>query len=109
VAIEVNAAILKIRTELSGDALEKVDSLIKKLGLAVVKMGKDGSESLQKIDTTLSKTGHTLRNMDMPFSNFEKTVGKVNMTLDNLIQKKEQTAESCAGIKPYRHPHFRRR
>ena len=60
-SVEVEAAILKIRAELTGDALKQVDKELKKLGLTVAKTGKDGSESLVKIDKDSWENKH-LRN-----------------------------------------------
>jgi len=66
-SVEVEAAILKIRAELSGDALKQVDKELKKLGLTVAKTGKDGSESLVKIDKTLGKINTSFVSQTFPF------------------------------------------
>jgi len=67
-SVEVEAAILKIRAELSGDALKQVGKELKKLGLTVAKTGKDGSESLVKIDKDSLENKHLICVSDIPIS-----------------------------------------
>ena len=93
-SVEVEAAILKIRAELSGDALKQVDKELKKLGLTVAKTGKDGSESLVKIDKTLGKTDGTLKKINTSFTNLETTVQKLGEAVDRLTAKNKENSES---------------
>ena len=77
-AAEVEATILKIRAELSGDALKQVDKEIKKLGLTAAKIGQDG----------------TLKKTNTSFANLETTVQKLGDAVDRLTAKNKENSES---------------